>query len=51
MTKRRSTPLPASLAGTPLQTIRPREAERTRAQLARLAERGFVASNFGWCCV
>ena len=44
--KRRSTPLPASLAGSPLQTIRPRDAEHAyahpRAQLARLAERGLL---------
>ena len=46
MAKRRSTPVPASLAGAPLRTIRPREAEiayaHPRTQLARLVERGLL---------
>jgi predicted transcriptional regulator of viral defense system len=46
MAKRHSTPLPASLAGLPLRTIRPSDAEiayaHPRAQLARLAEKGVL---------
>ncbi|AGB24304.1 hypothetical protein Mycsm_04047 [Mycobacterium sp. JS623] len=44
--RRRSTPLPASLARLPLGTLRPRDAEvaysHPRAQLARLVERGLL---------
>ncbi|MGO9042325.1 MAG: type IV toxin-antitoxin system AbiEi family antitoxin [Mycobacterium sp.] len=46
MARRHSTPLPASLAGLPLRTIRPSDAEiayaHPRAQLARLAEKGVL---------
>lgn len=46
MAKRRSTPLPASLARAPLRTIRPRDAEvayaHPRSQLARLAKEGLL---------
>lgn len=44
--QRHSTPLPASLAGLPLRTFRPRDAQiaypHPRTQLARLAERGLL---------
>jgi len=46
MAEQRSTPLPASLAGAPLRTIRPQQAGGTyahpRAEIGRLAERGLL---------